>query len=174
MFYICSTETWLEKRNNDINDPSSLNPGGICDSGWSLNGYLHTPVIHGNAFQNWLHIYQLSRLNIQRCMTYKYVHVCGYLFSTVVCCAYFCLFVYTCTSVCSMRIPSCIDILPGHLFVHHVLIFFLCVYLLNKWFLISDFHKKTCIICCPVHRNVKRHNNVYTLGPLARTDKQTI
>ena len=40
MFYFCSTETWLEKRNNDINDPSSLNPGGICDSGLSLNRYL--------------------------------------------------------------------------------------------------------------------------------------
>ena len=39
MFYFWSTETWLEKRNNDINDPSSLNPGGICDSGLSLNRY---------------------------------------------------------------------------------------------------------------------------------------
>ena len=40
MFHFWSTETWLEKRNNDINDPSSLNPGGICDSGLSLNRYL--------------------------------------------------------------------------------------------------------------------------------------
>ena len=40
MFYFCSTETWLEKWNNDFNDPSSLNPGGICDSGLSLNRYL--------------------------------------------------------------------------------------------------------------------------------------
>ena len=39
-----------------------------------------------------------------------------------------------------MRIPSCIDLLPCHLFVSHVLIFFfLYVYILNKWFLISDF-----------------------------------
>ena len=41
--FVCfffSTETWLEKRSNDINDPSSLNPGGICDSGLSLNRYL--------------------------------------------------------------------------------------------------------------------------------------
>ena len=40
MFYFGPTETWLEKRNNDINNPSSLNPGGICDSGFSLNRYL--------------------------------------------------------------------------------------------------------------------------------------
>ena len=39
MFYFCSMETWLEKRNNDINDPSWLNPGGFCDCGLSLNRY---------------------------------------------------------------------------------------------------------------------------------------
>ena len=58
-------------------------------------------MTQGNALQNWQHIYQLSRLNIQRCVTYTYVHVCGYLFSTVVCYGYVCLFVYTCTSACS-------------------------------------------------------------------------
>ena len=98
----------------------------------------HTPVIQGNALQNWQHIYQLSRTwyskmqyyilfcliiiiksevwttlfrarswnNGMRCMslyilTHTYVHVCRYLFSTVVCYVYLCLFVYTCTSACS-------------------------------------------------------------------------
>ena len=140
MFYFWSTETWLEKRSNDINDPYSLNPGGICDSGLSLNRYLqaHPGDTLGNALQNWQHIYQLPRLNIQRCITYTYVHVCGYLFSTVVCYGYVCL-VCVYMQVCVlMRIPSCIDLLPCHLFVSHVLIFFLYVYILNKWFLISE------------------------------------
>ena len=41
-----------------------------------------------------------------------------------------------------MRIPSCIDLLPCHLFVSHVLIFFsyMYTYWINDfWFLISDF-----------------------------------
>ena len=48
-----------------------------------------------------------------------------------------CVYMHVCVL---MRIPSCIDLLPCHLFVSHVLIFFLYVYLLNKWFLISDFN----------------------------------
>ena len=55
-------------------------------------------MTQGNALQNWQHIYQLSRLNIQRCSKYTYVHVCRYSFSTVVCYRYVCLFVYTCKS----------------------------------------------------------------------------
>ena len=35
--------------------------------------------------------------------------------------------------------PCCIDLMPCHLFVSHVLIFFLYVHLLIKWFLVSDF-----------------------------------
>ena len=58
-------------------------------------------MIQGNVLQNWQHIYQLSRLNIHRCITYTYVHVCVYLFCTVVCYGYVCLFVYTCTFACS-------------------------------------------------------------------------
>ena len=147
MFYFWSTETWLEKRNNDINDPSALNPGGICDSGLSLNRYLQAhrgdtgkcPSTLTAYIYIYIYIYKLSRLNIQRCITYTYVHVCGYLFSNVVCNGYVCL-VCVYMQVCVlMRIPSCIDLLPCHLFVSHVLIFFLYVYLLNKWFLISDF-----------------------------------
>ena len=88
-----STETWLEKRSNDINDPTSLNPGGICDSGLSLNRYLqaHSGDTGKCPSKLTAYIYQLSRLNIQRCITYTYVHVCGYLFSTVVCYGSVCL-----------------------------------------------------------------------------------
>ena len=44
---------WLEKRNNDINDPYS-NPGRICDSGLSLNRYysIHVP----GWLQKWLNL----------------------------------------------------------------------------------------------------------------------
>ena len=90
--FFLSTETWLEKRSNDINDPSSLNPGGICDSGLSLNRYLQAHSGDtGKCPSKLTHIYQLSRLKIQRCITYTYVHVCGYLFSTVVCYGDVCL-----------------------------------------------------------------------------------
>ena len=106
-----------------------------CIVNWKIitfNGLQHGQQMHWS----W-QIYQLSRLNIQRCITYTYVHVCGYLFSTVVCYGYVCL-VCVYMQVCVlMRIPSCIDLLPCHLFVSHVF-FFLYVYLLNKWFLISQ------------------------------------
>ena len=78
-------------------------------------------------------------LNIQRCITYIYVHVCGYLFSTVVCYGYVCL-VCVYMHVCMlMRIPSCIDLMPCHLFVSHVLIFsYMHTYWINDLkFLIS-------------------------------------
>ena len=138
-FYFWSTETWLEKRNNDINDPSSLNPGGICDSGLSLNRYLQAHPGDAGKCPSKLtaYIYQLSRLNIQRCITYTYVHVCGYLFSTVVCYGYVCL-VCVYMQVCVlMRIPSCIDLLPCHLFVSHLLFFsYMYTYWINDfWFL---------------------------------------
>ena len=137
MFYFCSTETWLEKRNNDINDPSSLNPGGICDSG--LNRYLQAhPGDTGKCPSKLTaYIYQLSRLIIQRCITYTCLHVCGYLFSTVVCYRYVCLFVYTCKSACSCVylavLTYCLAIC-----LFPMCWFFIYIYLLNKWILISD------------------------------------
>ena len=77
IFYFCSTETWLEKRNTDINDPSSLNPGGICDSGLSLNRYHQArPGDTGKCPSKLtVYIYQLSRLNLQRCITYTYMYM---------------------------------------------------------------------------------------------------
>ena len=101
MFYVCSTETWLEKRNNDINDPSSLNPGGICDSGLSLNRYLQAhPGDTGKCPSKLTAYISIFPTYYQRCITYTYVHACGYSFSTVVCYGYVCLLVYTWKSAC--------------------------------------------------------------------------
>ena len=47
LFDHCSTETWPQERNNDINDPSSFNPGGIRDSGLSL--IIHIKAHSGNT-----------------------------------------------------------------------------------------------------------------------------
>ena len=139
MFYIWPTDTWLEKRNNYINDPSSLNPGGICDSGLSLNIYLQAhPGDTGKCPSKLTAYISVVRLNIQRCITYTYVHVWGYLFSTIVCYGYVCLVCVYMQFCVLMSIPSCIDLWACHLFVSHVLIFFLYVYLFNKWFQISD------------------------------------
>ena len=141
MFYFCSTETWLEKWNNDINDPSSLNPGDIGDSSLSLNRYIQTNpgVTLGNALQNWQHIYQFFRLNFQRCITYTNVHVCGYLFSTLVCYEYVCLFLYTYKFACSCVYLAVSTYCLAICLFPMCWLFFLYVYLLNKWFLISDY-----------------------------------
>ena len=46
-----------------------------------------------------------------------------------------CVYMHVCVLI---RIPSCIDLFPCHLFVSHVLIFYLYTYWINDfWFLIS-------------------------------------
>ena len=75
-----------------------LNPVGICDNDLSLNRYLQAHPGDTEKCPSkltaFIYIYQLSILDIQRCTTYTYVHVCGYLFSTVVCHGYVCLCIH--------------------------------------------------------------------------------
>ena len=139
MFYFCSTETWLEKRNNDINDPSSLNPGGICDSG--LNRYLHAHPGDTGKCPSKLTAY-ISIVPTYYSKMY-YVHMCTCLWIFILYRSMLSVRVSVCVymQVCVlMRIPSCIDLLPCHLFVSHVLIFiYIYTYWINDfWFLISD------------------------------------
>ena len=108
-------------------------------------------MTQGNALQNGQHIYQLSRLNIQRCITYTYVHVCGYLFSTVVCYGYVCLFVYTCKSACSCVylavLTYCLAIC---MFTMWWFFSYMYTYWINDfWFLISLFY----FICRCINRD---------------------
>ena len=127
-------------------------------------------MTQGNALQNWQHIYQLSRLNIQRCITYTYVHVCGYLFSTVVCYGYVCLFVYTCTSACScVYLHSCIDLLHCHRFVSHVLIFsYMYTYWTHDFWFRKGRLQNFCIILNVLSNHTKPTFKLSLAGDLSK------
>ena len=138
-FYLCSTETWFEKRNNDINDISSLNRGGICHSGLSLNRYLQAHPGDTGKCPSKLTAY----MSIVPDLIFKDVHICTCLWILYLSMLWVRVSVCVCMHVCVlMRIPSCIDLLPCHLFVSQVWIFsyMYTTYWINDfWFLIFLF-----------------------------------
>ena len=141
MFYF--TGTWLEKRNNDINDPFSLNHGGICDNGLSLNRYLHAHPGDTGKCPSKLTAYKSIVPTWYSKMYYVHICTCQWIFilyrSMVWVRVFVCVYRHVCVL---MRIPSCIDILPCHLFVSYVLILpYMYTYWINYfWFLISRNH----------------------------------